>query len=64
MMVITDEERWKFIKKYWDEFRGEIFNYEDGSFMFSPSNRPGTDGGKDLESFVDRMIRKERKKAV
>jgi hypothetical protein len=62
-MVITNEMRWEFIRKYWDEFRGEIFNYEDGSFQFSPCNREGTDGGKDLESFVDKMIRREKKNA-
>jgi hypothetical protein len=61
-MQITDEMRWKFIAKYWDNFHGDVFKYEDGSFMFSPYREEGTQGGKDLESFVDRMIRKESKK--
>lgn len=57
-MKITDEMRWQYIKQYWDGFQGDVFKYDDGSFMFSHYRKGGTDGGKDLESFVDRMIRK------
>jgi hypothetical protein len=56
-----DAARWRWFQKYWDSMNADVFKYEDGSFTFSHLNRSYTDGGKDLESFVDRMMRKEVK---
>lgn len=61
MTEFTDAERWQWFQKYWDTLDADVFKYDDGSFMFSHLHKPGTDGGKDLQSFVDRMMRKERK---
>jgi hypothetical protein len=60
MSEFTDEQRWQWFKKYWDALTADVYKYEDGSFTFSHLKLPYTDGGKDLESFVDRMMRKEK----
>lgn len=60
--MITDEQRWQRFKKYWDEFRGDVFRYDEGRFLFSPYNPDEpVASGNNLEKFIDWLIRKESK---
>jgi hypothetical protein len=62
-MQITNEQRWLAIKQFFDEFRGDIWSYPDGSIGFSPTDGlQKSTGAKDIESFADKLVRKAMKK--